>query len=152
MLKFPYIEEVAVQNGYSWYSVPADKIIEVCTALRDEHKFDCLSCLSGMDRGDFLEVVYHIFSYERKETIILKVKAVRNDQKIESVPSVSGIWPSANWMEREAYDLLGINFTGHPNLLRIMLPEDWIGHPLRKDFKEPEEYCGMSTLCYTQKK
>lgn len=141
--RFPFLEEVRAQIGDSWCIVPSDKLMEVCKILRDEYKFDCLSCLTGTDRGEFLEVVYHIFSYEKKETIVLKV---RLDKVGGFVPSVSSIWPSANWMEREAYDLLGINFTGHPDLRRIMLPDDWTGHPLRKDYKEEAEYRGMSTV------
>ncbi len=133
------MEEVKAQTGDSWHCVPADKIVEVCKTLRDDFKFDCLSCLTGTDRGDFFEVVYHLFSYEKKDGMVLKVK------QLSTVPSVSTIWPSANWMEREVFDLLGINFENHPDLRRIMLPEDWVGHPLQKSYKEPEEYCGMST-------
>ena len=120
---------------------PSDKIREALTNLKNEG-FDCLSCLTGVDRGEFLEVVYHLFSYEKKETKVLKVKAVAG----ALVPSACGIYPSANWMEREAFDLFGIKFEGHPDLRRIMMPEDWSGHPLRKDYKEPAEYCGMTTV------
>jgi len=143
--KLKYLEEFKPQAGDAWFIVPIDKIAEACKTLRDEYKFDCLSCLTGTDRGEFLEVVYHIFSYQTKETVVLKVKL---DKTALAVPTISGIWPSANWMEREAYDLLGISFTDHPDLRRIMLPDDWVGFPLRKDYKEPEEYRGMSTkLC-----
>lgn len=144
MLKeyFPYLEHVQQTVGDSWYYVPTDKLVETCKALRDGHKFDCLNCLTGTDRGEFFEVVYHLFSYEKKEGVVLKVKL---DKTAPSVQTVCGVWPSANWMEREVYDLLGINFTGHPDLRRIMLPDDWVGYPLRKDYKEPEEYCGMTT-------
>jgi NADH-quinone oxidoreductase subunit C len=139
---FPFIEEVAVQNGDAWFIVPSDKIVEVCKTLRDQHRFDCLSCLTGSDRGDFFEVVYHIFSYASKEKLVLKVKLEKENLNL---PSIADVWPAANWMEREAYDLFGIQFTGHPNLTRLLLPEDWIGHPMRKDYKEPAEYQGMST-------
>lgn len=140
--KFPFIEEVMAQNGDSWVVVPSAHIGEVCLALRDRYKFDCLSCLTGIDKGDFLEVVYHIFSYAAKVSLVLKAKLDRANPVIQSI---ADIWPSAAWMEREQFDLLGIKFTGHPDLRRIMLPDDWVGHPLRKDYKEQEEYCGMST-------
>lgn len=151
----PFVEHVKAQNGDEWYYVPADKLVEICKKLRDEYKFDCLSCLTGTDRGEFLETVYHIFSYSTKEKATLKVKLgiIPPNPTLQkggeggffNVPSVASIWPSADWMEREIYDLLGIRFIGHPDLRRIMLPEDWIGHPLCKDYKEPAEYCGMMT-------
>ena len=141
--KFQFIEEVAPQSGDKWYNVPSDKIVEVCKTLRDEYKFDCLSCLTGTDKGETLEVVYHLFSYQTKETIILKV--INIPRQNPAVPTISNIWPSAIWMEREIFDLLGIKFTWHPDLRRILLPDDWLGYPLRKDYKEPDEYCGMTT-------
>ncbi|MFH0800402.1 MAG: NADH-quinone oxidoreductase subunit C [Pseudomonadota bacterium] len=120
--------------------VASEKLFEACLKLRRDG-FNCLSCLTGTDRGDHLEVVYHLFSYARKETRVLKAKISKESPEIQSV---SPIWPSADWMERETYDLVGIKFTGHPNLKRILNPDDWAGHPLRKDYKEPEEYQGMS--------
>ncbi|MBI2092073.1 MAG: NADH-quinone oxidoreductase subunit C [Deltaproteobacteria bacterium] len=117
-------------------------MVEVCKTLRDDYKFDCLSCLTGIDLVDYFEVVYHLFSYSEKKPLVLKVKL---EKQSSTMPSVSAIWPSANWMEREVFDLLGIKFENHPDLRRIMLPEDWAGHPLQKSYKEPEEYCGMST-------
>lgn len=134
------MEEIKVATGDAWFNVPAEKLLETCASLRKE--YECLNCLTGTDRGEFLEVVYHLFSYETKKSLVLKVKIEKNTAVM---PSVSSIWPSANWMEREIFDLLGIKFEGHPDLRRIMLPDDWVGHPLRKDYKEPAEYCGMST-------
>lgn len=117
-------------------------IVAKCEELKKEG-FDCLSSLTGMDRGENFEVVYHIFSYAKKETVVLKEKVERESP---SIASVSGVWPSAIWMEREVFDLLGIDFKGHPDLRRIMLPDDWTGHPLRRDYSEAEEYAGMSTV------
>ena len=74
--------------------------------------------------------------------MILKVDASRDKPK---VPSVETVWKAANWLEREIYDLLGVEFVGHSDLRRLLMPEDWVGHPLRKDFVEPDEYHGIST-------
>ena len=74
--------------------------------------------------------------------MILKVRTPRDAAE---VPTVEGVWKAANWLEREIYDLLGVTFTGHSDLRRLLMPEDWIGYPLRKDFVEPEEYHGIST-------
>jgi NADH-quinone oxidoreductase subunit C len=104
---------------------------------------DCLSNQSGVDYKDRVEVVYHLFSYKHRHTAVLKVKLPRENPSIETVES---IWKSANWMEREIFDLLGVNFEGHSDMRRILMPEDWIGYPLRKDFVEPAEYHGISTV------
>lgn len=121
-------------------------IVEVCRFLRDEPdlRFDCLSNQSGVDYKDrnVIQVVYHLYSYKQRHHLTLKVDAAR-DHPV--VPSVEGVWKAANWMEREIYDLLGVTFEGHPDLRRLLMPEDWVGHPLRKDFVEPEEYHGIST-------
>jgi NADH-quinone oxidoreductase subunit C len=121
-------------------------IVDVCRFLRDEPEldFDCLSNESGVDypkRGE-IEVVYHLYSYTHLHRLVLKVATPRDDAKL---PTVEGIWKTANWMEREIYDLLGVHFDGHTDLRRILMPEDWVGHPLRKDFVEPEDYHGIPT-------
>ncbi len=108
-----------------------------------ELAMDCLSNQSGVDYKERIEVVYHLFSYARRHGAVLKVKLPRDNP---SVATVEGLWKSANWMEREIFDLLGVNFEGHSDLRRILMPEDWIGHPLRKDFVEPPEYHGISTV------
>ncbi len=108
-----------------------------------ELAMDCLSNQSGVDYKDRIEVVYHLFSYKHRHGAVLKVKLPRDNPSIETVESV---WKSANWMEREIFDLLGVNFEGHSDMRRILMPEDWIGHPLRKDFVEPAEYHGISTV------
>ncbi|EQD33637.1 NADH dehydrogenase, subunit C [mine drainage metagenome] len=91
--------------------------------------FDHLSLVTAVDRKDSIDVVYHLHSMDRNEYVVVKVNT-----KNYVVPSVTGIWPSANWDEREQYDLVGVKFEGHPNLKRLFLPEGWIGHPLRKDY------------------
>jgi len=121
-------------------------IVDVCRFLRDESdlQFDSLSNETGVDykAKGVIEVVYHLYSYPHRHSIVLKVDAPRDNPMI---PTVEGVWNAANWLEREIYDLLGVTFEGHSDLRRLLMPEDWIGHPLRKDFVEPEEYHGIST-------
>ncbi|MEW6364596.1 MAG: NADH-quinone oxidoreductase subunit C [Acidobacteriota bacterium] len=110
-----------------------DKIVEVCRYLRDEHKFNFLSDLCGAHyptREKPFEVVYHLYSIPNRNYIRLKIWLADG----EHAPTVSGLWSTANWHEREAYDMFGITFDGHPDLRRILLPEDWKGFPLRKDY------------------
>jgi len=100
--------------------------------------FDYLTCISGMDyleRSPRFDLVYHLVSLSHKHILVLKVMVGEN----EIVPSVTSIWRSANWNEREIFDLFGIPFSGHPDLRRILLPEQWKGHPLRKDYALAEE-------------
>jgi NADH-quinone oxidoreductase subunit C len=127
-------------------AVAPSVIVEVCRFLHDdpEMRFDSLSNLTGVDykARDVIQVVYHLYSYTHRHSIVLKADAPRADP---TVPTVEGVWKAANWLEREMYDLLGINFDGHSDLRRLLMPEDWVGHPLRKDFVEPEEYHGIST-------
>ncbi len=127
-----------------WMVVEPAAIVEVCGFLKDdpETAMDCLSNQSGVDYKDRIEVVYHLFSYRHRHNAILKVKLPRDNP---SVPTLEGLWKSANWMEREIFDLLGVNFEGHSDLRRLLMPEDWPGYPLRKDFVEPLEYHGIST-------
>ncbi|MDI6809734.1 MAG: NADH-quinone oxidoreductase subunit C [Candidatus Eisenbacteria bacterium] len=140
------VEELADFVGHKTFLVPPRIVREVSSFLRNEQVFgfDYLTCLSGIDRGKEeprFEVSYLLSSLTRREMIQLKVRV--NDG--EAVPSVCDIWRTADWHEREAFDLLGIVFSGHPNLKRILLPEGWTGHPLRKDYvvaeadKEPWE-------------
>ncbi len=136
-------EESQAGDPYVW--VPANKITEVLTFLRDDEElaFDCLSNLTGVDAPpDDLDVVYHMFSYNKQHSLTLKVRVSKSKP---DVASVEKLYPTANWQEREAYDLIGVNFTGHSDLRRIMLPDDWVGHPLRKDYQEEEEYRGIDT-------
>lgn len=140
------IGEGDLQAKDPWIPVEPASIAEVGRFLHDEPDlaFDCLSNLAGVDykaKGQ-IQVVYHLYSYRHRHRIVLKVDAPRDTPR---VPTVESIWSAANWHEREIYDLLGVVFEGHPDLRRLLMPEDWIGHPLRKDFVEPEEYHGIST-------
>ena len=145
-----------------WVEVAAGAILEVATFLKDSERlrFDHLNNLCGVDYCEpdpkktakfghepHVEVVYHLSSFEHKHRITVKVLLPRwKDGKAGELPEVSSVatvWAIADWHEREAYDLVGIRFTGHPNLQRILCPEDWEGHPLRKDYEFPAEYHGI---------
>jgi len=123
--------------------VAPDRIKDVALFLRDNPQtaFDALMCLSGVDyTGGKLGVVYHLHSMKWNHKFTLKVEVTVENPHCQSVESV---WRTANWHEREAFDLFGVVFDGHPDLRRILLPDDWEGHPLRKDYQVPEYYNGM---------
>ncbi len=142
--------------------VEPSAIAEVCQFLRDDErtKFESLNCISGVDylepdpkkapKAGFephMEVVYHLQSYTHRHRFTLKVVLPRwkdnTPGKLPEVPTVTGVWKVADWHEREVYDLSGVWFTGHPDLTRILLSDDWEGHPLRKDYEFPLEYNGI---------
>jgi NADH-quinone oxidoreductase subunit C len=129
-----------------YLKVDAAAIVEVCRFLRDDGDlgFEVLSDLTALDwpKEEKIQIVYHLFSYGRKQQIVLKVDLPRDRPR---VATVEGVWKVANWFEREVYDLFGVIFEQHSDLRRIMLPEDWTGYPLRKDYVEQEEYDGIST-------
>jgi NADH-quinone oxidoreductase subunit C len=131
----------------SWIEVDADKIDAACELLKSQPElaFDCLSNLSGCDYPDkdYIQVVYNLMSYQHGHELTVKVNAKRGAPVVKSVEAV---WPAANWLEREVFDLLGVVFEGHSDLRRILLPDDWIGHPLRKDYVEAPDYHGISTM------
>lgn len=145
-----------------WIEVAAASIEGVARFLKTDERllFDHLNNLCGVDYFEpdekkqkkfdhepHVEVVYHLTSYTNRHKITIKVCVPRwKDDKegdLPEVPTVSGVWKIADWHEREAFDLVGINFTGHPNLVRILCAEDWVGHPLRKDYEFPLEYHGI---------
>jgi NADH-quinone oxidoreductase subunit C len=125
-----------------WVKIAPDRLREVALFLRDDKtQFDTLMCLTGMDyTGGRLGVVYHLASTTLGHKITLKVDVTVDRPH---VPSVESVWKTANWHEREAYDMIGIVFDDHPDLRRILCPYDWEGHPLRKDYRVPEYYNGM---------
>jgi NADH-quinone oxidoreductase subunit C len=145
-----------------WIRVEAPRIAEVCGFLKSDERlaFEMLNDLTVVDyfepderkRDRFpfephLEVVYHLSSLRHRQQIKLKVHLPRWEDEatrsLPEIPSVSGVWAIADWHEREAFDLLGVRFSGHPNLRRILTSEDWVGHPLRKDYEFPLEYHGI---------
>jgi NADH-quinone oxidoreductase subunit C len=123
--------------------VSADKIDEISLYLRDyeDFQFDELMLLSGVDYADGnLGVTYHLYSFTLNHKLVLKVIVPKDKPNVKTV---SEVWQTANWHEREAYDMIGIIFDGHKYLKRILLEDDWVGYPLRKDFEVPEFYRGM---------
>ncbi|HLF27106.1 MAG TPA: NADH-quinone oxidoreductase subunit C [Anaerolineae bacterium] len=128
------LRNVTEFRGETTLHVKPEALVEVCTFLRDDPaaRYDFLSDVSAADvwpDEPRFQVNYHIYSMTRNTRLRLKV-SVREDQ---AIPSVTGVWPAANWFERETYDLFGVKFTGHPDLRRILLPDDYLGHPLRRD-------------------
>ena len=125
-------QEGAAVRDHTLY-VPADRLVEVCTFLRDGLSFGMLSWVGGVDllpREPRFEVAYHLLSITHNVRFMLKVQVTESHPH---VPTVCGVWPTANWHERETFDFYGIRFDGHPDLTRILLPDDWEGWPLRKD-------------------
>ena len=113
--------------------VPAGQLVAVCTALRDHGAFNLLIDITAVDylpREPRYEVVYHLVSTEARRRLRMKVRVAAGT----TVPTVQAVWPAAGWPEREVWDLFGIVFDGHPDLRRILTPDDWEGHPLRKDY------------------
>src|SRR5215472_4482385 len=114
-------------------TVECARLAEIAQHLRDEEKFDLLSDLTAVDwpkREKRFDVILNLYSFEKNERLRVKVHAADGEQ----VPSSVGVWPTANWLEREVFDMFGIVFSGHPDLRRILLPDGWQGYPLRKDY------------------
>ena len=149
-------------NGQLIVHVDRHNLVEVATLLRDDPvlRFNHLADVTAVDflmynpdggppgegRTPRFDVVYHLYSIQLNQRLRLKV-AVDDDNP--HAPSLVGVWPSANWGERETYDLYGIRFDGHPNLTRILMPDDWQGHPLRKDYPVIEEEIEFSKTLET---
>jgi NADH-quinone oxidoreductase subunit C len=129
----PAILEAWVDRKQAILVVARELLAEIAIYSRDDEKFDWLSDLTAVDwpkREKRFDIVLNMYSMERNERLRLKAMASAE----ERVPSVQGVWATANWMEREVYDMFGVVFEGHPDLKRILLPDEWQGHPLRKDY------------------
>lgn len=114
-------------------TVPLAQLLEILEHLQSQEGYTLYLDLAAVDwypTEPRFELVYHLYQVEKRSRIRVKTRVAED----ETAPSITGIWPGANWAEREAYDLFGITFSGHPKLTRIYLPEDWEGHPLRKDY------------------
>lgn len=118
-------------DGIPRLGVTPDKVRETAALLKEKFGFNYLATVTGLDRGDHREVVYTFRNLEEHTELHLVVPV---PPESEALPSLTGLWRSAEWQEREIYDLLGVRFVGHPDLRRILLPEAWVGHPLRKDY------------------
>jgi NADH-quinone oxidoreductase subunit C len=124
----------SVHGGQESLEIAPARIVEVCLFLRDQRQFNRLSGVTAVDwypTEPRFEIVYLLHSIERNQRLRLKCRLPSDGAEIDSV---TGVWPGANWYEREVFDLFGVVFLNHPDLRRIMMPEDWQGHPLRKDY------------------
>jgi NADH-quinone oxidoreductase subunit C len=125
--------------------INAENLVEVMAFLQadDQLYFDSLSCVTGLDNGpeeNSMEMIYNLYSIPYHHHLMVKVRLERENPAVDSLTS---LWKTADWHERETYDLLGIHFNNHPDLRRILLPADWEGHPLKKDYQEQEYYRGV---------
>lgn len=149
--KFPQavLETVEFRDEQTIVLKP-EQLISVCTYLKKNLHYTFLETVTAVhwpERTPRFDVVYHLLSIPHQCVVRLKVRVGERRENHPAVPTVSGIWPTANWYEREVYDLFGITFTGHPDLRRILMPSDWTTHPLRKDypltgFELPEPHWG----------
>ncbi|MBO0934537.1 NADH-quinone oxidoreductase subunit C [Fibrella aquatilis] len=154
----------AVEGAFqSYLTVEAGELVALCQFLRNDERlfFDLLACVTAIDNGvevGTMEVIYNLTSIPYGHDLMLKLtipRPVQTQQALDleevsavvlpDVPSLASVWRTADWHEREAFDLVGIRFTNHPDLRRILLPTDWTGHPLRRDYQEAERYHGIST-------
>jgi len=128
-----------------FFTVGKGALLEVAAFLRDEPDLamDALEDETALDwpQRNVLEVVLHLFSFTHRHGVTVKVEV---DRAAPSLPTLTGVWRAAEWFEREVYDLFGVSFEGHPDLRRILLPDDWEGHPLRKDYREAGGWHGIS--------
>ena len=135
--------KASVIEGKTVISVSPENWSEISSLLKNESKlnFDYLMCISAYDKGDnkVYGVAYNFYSTVNNHYLEVRVEA----EDGTSIPSVVELWKTADWHEREAYDMMGLKFEGHPDLKRILLSEDWEGYPLRKDYKEPDYYHGV---------
>lgn len=142
--KFPaHIIELSETTPDPYIKVEPKGIHEVVLGLRDAFEFQTIANLGGIDYIEEKQfaVFYHLFSYSTKCMVALKTFLPREEGV--SLPTVSDVYKAANWLERETFDMYGIRFDGHPDLRRILCPEDWVGYPLRKDYTTPDYYRGM---------
>ena len=121
---------IGMQGNKAMAVIRKDDLLKAAGKAR-EMGFDHLSVITGIDYRDHFEVIYNLFSYGKKQNLVLKVHLEHERPEVDSLVS---LWKGADWLERETYDLVGIKFRGHPNLVRILLPDGWNGHPLRKDY------------------
>ena len=138
--RFPdTVLDASEYRGEMTITVRPDRIAEVCRALRDEPRLAYnyiadITAVDWLERDPRYDVVYHLLSLATYGVVRLKAQVGDEDTPDPELPTVTTVWPGADWFEREIYDLFGIRFAGHPNQTRILMPEDWVGHPLLKDY------------------
>tara|TARA_Y100001960_G_scaffold330385_1_gene424280 strand:- start:524 stop:1009 length:486 start_codon:yes stop_codon:yes gene_type:complete len=136
-------DKILLEDDKDVIFVKADVWSDIAKLLKNDANlsFDYLMCISSYDKGDnkTYGVAYNFYSNEKAHYLEIRIEV----EDGVSVPSISSLWRAADWHEREAYDMMGIHFEGHPNLKRILLADDWEGHPLRKNYKEPNYYHGL---------
>jgi len=136
------------RHGYAEIKVPSARILDAARSLKDAG-FDYLSFITEVDWQDRLELVYHLFAYDYRSQplgVILRADLPRVD--LPQVASVTPVWPGAEFLEREAFEMMGISFLGHPDLRRILLPDDFVGFPMRRDFETDFEYITVKQLVH----
>lgn len=138
--------EATAQAHHNYVEVflPREHLQAAARALKDHLGYDYLSMVTAVDWPDRIEVIYLVFSLQHSHGVYLKVNLPRED--LPDCPSLTTVWPGAEFQERETYDLMGINFVGHPDLTRILTEDDFPGHPLRKDFRLSPDYVLMRHL------
>jgi NADH-quinone oxidoreductase subunit C len=144
------IEDASWQwrHGYAEIKVPRESLLHAANALRNEG-FDYLSFVTEVDWQDRLELIYHVYSYDfakQPAGVILRTDLPRD--ALPTVASVTSVWPGAEFMEREAFEMMGISFLGHPDLRRILLPDDFVGFPMRRDYETNYEYITVKQLVH----
>jgi NADH-quinone oxidoreductase subunit C len=134
-------------KGDRYALVKGDKLVDVCRFLKTTTglEFDYCQDITAVDwpAKQVIEIVLHLYSLSQRHGLVLKVEL---DRANPVAPTVEGVWKAATWLEREIYDLFGVNFTGHSDLRRILLPDDWVGHPLRKDYQEAGGFHGIDNV------
>jgi NADH:ubiquinone oxidoreductase subunit C len=133
-------------HNYLEVLLPVERLVEAATALRDRLAYAYLSMVTAVDYPDRIQVVYLAFTLEHPHGVFLKADLAR--EAVATCPTLTGVWPGAEFQEREVYDLMGVNFVGHPDMTRILTEDDFPGHPLRKDFSIEPDYVLMRHLRY----
>ncbi len=140
-IRFPeYLLHVEEEAPIPVLRVDRRRVVPSLSFLCEAFSFESLMCETASDRGEVFVMIYHLFSTRNRMKLVVKTELPREDPVVETAEE---IWRAANWYEREIYDLFGIEFIGHSDLTRILLPPDWEGHPLRKDYRPAPEYHGM---------
>jgi NADH-quinone oxidoreductase subunit C len=134
-------------KGDRFLVIKGDRIVEVCRFLKETTGIELDYCqdITALDwpARKVIEVVFHLYSLAHKHGLVLKVETNREDP---SIPTVEAVWKAASWLEREVYDMFGVKFVGHSDMRRILLPDDWVGFPLRKDYQEAGGYHGIENV------